>query len=145
MSGISIYVIITTAKYISYYTEGHRKDQRLLDAVMEMEYYFSIMEDNKIEKEVKKMIISHNDAIVLESIVRKVHLCDRAGMGGYIDADNFETNPFDAALIALSPIWKTLPKETVEDFLYRWDCSLRKEDDANISQFIQELKELVNY
>lgn len=93
------------------------------------------------------MIISHNDAIVLESIVRKVHLCDRAGMGGYIDADNFETNPFDAALIALSPIWKTLPEETVEDFLYRWDCSLRKEDgdDANISQFIQELKELVNY
>ena len=93
------------------------------------------------------MIISHNDAIVLESIVRKVHLCDLAGMGGYIDADNFETNPFDAALIALSPIWKTLPKETVEDFLYRWDCSLRKEDgdDANISQFIQELKELVNY
>ena len=141
MSGISIYVIITTAKYISYYTEGHRKDH----AVMEMEYYFSIMEDNKIEKEVKKMIISHNDAIVLESIVRKVHLCDRAGMGGYIDADNFETNPFDAALIALSPIWKTLPKETVDDFLYRWDCSLRKEDDADISQFIQELKELVNY
>ena len=91
------------------------------------------------------MRISHNDAIVLESIVRKVHLCDSAGMGGYIDTDNFETNPFDAALIALSPIWKTLPKETVEDFLNRWDCSLRKEDDANISQFIQELKELVNY
>ena len=53
MLGISINVIITTAKYISYYTEGYRKDQRLLDAVMEMEYYFFIMEDNKIEKEVK--------------------------------------------------------------------------------------------
>lgn len=53
MLGISIYVIITTAKYISYYTEGYRIDQRLLDAVMEMEYYFFIMEDNKIEKEVK--------------------------------------------------------------------------------------------
>lgn len=53
MLGISIYVIITTAKYISYYTEWYRKDQRLLDAVMEMEYYFFIMEDNKIEKEVK--------------------------------------------------------------------------------------------
>lgn len=43
-------------------------------------------------------------AIVLESIVRKVHLCDRAGMGGYIDADHFETNLFDAALIVLSLI-----------------------------------------
>lgn len=84
-------------------------------------------------------------AIVLESIVRKVHLCDRAGMGGYIDADHFETNPFDAALIAIAPIWKSLPKKTVENFLYHWDCSLRKENDANISQFIQELRELVNY
>lgn len=124
MLGISIYVIITTAKYISYYTEGYRKDRRLLDAVME---------------------ISHNDAIDLENLVRKVHNCERFGMGMYIDADHFETNPFDAALIALSPIWKTLPKETVEDFLYRWDCSLRKEDDANINKFIEELNELVNY
>lgn len=41
-------------------------------------------------------------AIVLGSIVRKVHLCDRAG---YIDADHFETNPFDAAFIAIAPIW----------------------------------------
>ncbi len=49
MLGISIYVIITTAKHISYYTEEYRKAQRLLDAVME--YYFFIMEDNKISDE----------------------------------------------------------------------------------------------
>ena len=94
------------------------------------------------------MKICHNDAITLENIVTNAHHShDRGGMGGFIDADHFETNPFDAALIALSPIWKTLPKETVESFLCRWDCSLRKEDgdDANISQFIQELKKLVNY
>lgn len=91
------------------------------------------------------MRISHDDALDLEILVRKVHNCERFGMGMYIDADHFETNPFDAALIALSPIWKTLPKETVEDFLYRWDCSLWKEDDANINEFIEELNELVNY
>lgn len=33
-----------------------------------------------------------------------VHPCDRGGMGGYIDTDHFEINPFDTALIALSPI-----------------------------------------
>lgn len=143
--GLIIYGIVALTKYFSYYTEGYWKDQHLLDVVTEMEYYFSIMEDNKIEKEVKKMKISHNDALTLETLVRKVHNCERFGMGMYIDADHFETNPFDAALIALSPIWKNLPKETVEEFLYRWDCSLRKEDDTNISQFIQELKELVNY
>ena len=44
------------------------------------------------------MEISHNDAIDLENLVRKVHNCERFGMGMYIDADHFETNPFDAAL-----------------------------------------------
>jgi len=54
------------------------------------------------------MRIDHSSAITLESIVRRVHLCDRAGMGGYIDADHFEPSPFDAALIALAPLWKNL-------------------------------------
>lgn len=57
------------------------------------------------------MKICHNDAITLENIVTNAHHShDCGGMGGFIDADHFETNPFDAPLIALSPIWKTLPK-----------------------------------
>lgn len=52
------------------------------------------------------MRISHGDAITLEMIVRHVHDCDRAGMGGYIDADHYESDPFDAALIAIAPLWK---------------------------------------
>ncbi len=52
------------------------------------------------------MRIDHSSAITLESIVRRVHSCNRAGMGGYIDADHFESSPFDAALIALAPLWK---------------------------------------
>ena len=36
------------------------------------------------------MRINHGEAIVLESIVRRVFSCDRGGMGGYIDADHFE-------------------------------------------------------
>lgn len=50
------------------------------------------------------MRITHSDAISLESVVRRVFACDRAGMGGYIDADHFESAPFDAALIALAPL-----------------------------------------
>lgn len=52
--GLIIYGIVALTKYFSYYTEGYWKDQHLLDVVTEMEYYFSIMEDNKIEKEVKE-------------------------------------------------------------------------------------------
>lgn len=38
--GLIIYMKISVIKFISYYTDGLWKDQRLLDAVMEMEYYF---------------------------------------------------------------------------------------------------------
>lgn len=93
------------------------------------------------------MRISHNDAIVLEHIVRSVHSCDRAGMGGFIDADHFEANPFDAALIALAPIWKDYQTQALDDFLYKWEFLLRKEhdEDVDVNDFINELKELVNY
>ena len=60
------------------------------------------------------MRIDHGDAIVLEGIVRNVFSCERAGMGGYIDADHFESEPFDAALIALAPLWKSFPLLSIE-------------------------------
>ena len=37
-------------------------------------------------------------------------------MGGYIDADHYESNPFDAALIALAPLWKRGYVHEVEEF-----------------------------
>ena len=36
------------------------------------------------------MKIRHGNAIVLKSVVKSVFSCDRACMGGYIDADHFE-------------------------------------------------------
>lgn len=91
------------------------------------------------------MRISHNDAIVLERIVRNVFSCDRAGMGGYIDADHFEAEPFDAALIALSPLWQRADFHEMEDFLFKWERTLRNETDekVDIQSFIKELSNLV--
>lgn len=92
------------------------------------------------------MRIDHGSAIILEGIVRKVHACDRAGMGGYIDADHFESEPFDAALIALAPLWKkTMPCE-IEDFLYKWEHLLRGEADeqVDVQAYIKELENLVD-
>lgn len=43
------------------------------------------------------MRIDHGDAVSLEGIVRRVFACQRGEMGGYIDADHFESQPFDAA------------------------------------------------
>ncbi len=91
------------------------------------------------------MRINHSDAIVLESIVRNVFNCNRSGMGGYIDADHFESEPFDAALIALAPLWQKGDFHEIEDFLFKWEHSLRKNSDENVSieNFINELDGIV--
>lgn len=91
------------------------------------------------------MRINHNDAISLEHIVRGVFVCDRAGMGGYIDADHFESAPFDAALIALAPLWQKADFHEIEDFLFKWEQTLRNTDNknVNIQSYIQELDSLV--
>ena len=92
------------------------------------------------------MRITHNDAISLESVVRNVFSCDRAGMGGYIDADHFESAPFDAALIALAPLWQKGDLHEIEDFLFKWEHILRNDEDENadIRSYIRELDDIVN-
>lgn len=91
------------------------------------------------------MRIDHGDAIILEGIVRNVFSCQRAGMGGYIDADHFESEPFDAALIALSPLWQKADFHEIENFLWKWEHALRKgnEDHLTIKAYLDELDNLV--
>ena len=72
-----------------------------------------------------------------------MHSCDRAGMGGYIDADHFEFQPFDAALIALAPLWKRADFREIEDFLFSWEDELRNGESADIDAYIAELDNLV--
>lgn len=93
------------------------------------------------------MKISHNDAIILEAIVRKVHDCDRASMGGYIDAGHYESDPFDAALIAIAPLWKRGYAREVEAFLFKWDEFFRGDSDCqqlSVDTYIDELDDLID-
>ena len=92
------------------------------------------------------MRINHGDAITLETIVRSVFNCDRAGMGGYIDADHFESEPFDAALIALAPLWQKADGHEIEDFLFKWKHILRTDNNEtdDISAYIEELDNIVS-
>lgn len=89
--------------------------------------------------------IAHDNALQLESIVRKVYHCDRGGMGGFIDADHFESSPFDAALIALATLWEKLDFHSIEDFLHKWEDIFRNpdSDEPAINDYINELKGLV--
>lgn len=91
------------------------------------------------------MRIDHGDAVSLEGIVRRVFACQRGEMGGYIDADHFESQPFDAALIALAPLWQKADFLEIEDFLFKWEYALRKENEDGLSakSYIEELDNLV--
>lgn len=91
------------------------------------------------------MSISHADALHLERVVRNYYHCDRASMGGFIDADHYESNPFDAALIALSPIWEKTRSEQIGDFLNKWSFIVDDEETRfDVSTYIDELSSLVN-
>ena len=92
------------------------------------------------------MRINHGDAVSLEMIARKVYQCNRGGMGGYIDADHFEYSPFDAALIALAPLWKNIDSHSVEDFLSKWESEFCQEssNEQSVRNYIQELDALVS-
>lgn len=91
------------------------------------------------------MRIDRNSAIRLESIVREVFSCDRAGMGGYIDADHFVKAPFDAALIAIAPLWQRGDKDEIESFLLKWEDLLRGEGctECDIREYLDQLSTLV--
>ena len=90
------------------------------------------------------MRIEHNDAICIESIVRKVHDCERFGMAGIIDADYFENNPFDATIVALAPIWKNIPKNILETFVNKWWIFKNEISELNIEEYKKELSDIVN-
>lgn len=97
------------------------------------------------------MRINHNDAIELEHQVRRLYNCDRAGVSGLCDADNFESSPMDAAKLAVSYIHaKGLqPSETYyDDFLYKFQNEFEYATEENINkitrQYIDELKEIIN-
>ena len=92
------------------------------------------------------MRIQHSQAVQLERIIRTVFNCDRAGMGGYIDADHFESKPFDAALIAIAPLWNDDNAKEVGEFLFKWDEILRcnQENDIDIVLYINDLKRIIS-
>ena len=89
------------------------------------------------------MRIKHEDAVVLEAIVRRTFNCERGGMGGFVDADHFEREPFDAAIISIAPLWQRSNPKEIEEFLFKWESVLRDENikDADIHTYINEFQQ----
>ncbi len=88
-------------------------------------------------------------ALRLEEIIRRLFDYPiRGRMAGYIDADHFEREPFDAALIALSPVWERVDKHELDAFLSKWDTIFRDNDyhqlgPVNEEEYVSELENLL--
>lgn len=62
-------------------------------------------------------IISHNDAITLELIVRTVYNCERFDIMNIANADTLEYNPISAVLVVFAPLYKYGQKnEQIDEF-----------------------------
>ena len=95
--------------------------------------------------------IQHSDAIILESIVRRLFNCDRAGVSGLADADNFESRPMDAAVMVVSYIHAKglqISEMQYDEFLCKYDTIFNYPDEndaANeVQNYIAELRDIVD-
>lgn len=95
--------------------------------------------------------INHNEAIELEHQVRRLYDCDRAGVSGMVDADNFEGNPIQAAVLVVAYIHAKgleLNSNQYDEFLHKYEVIFNypEENDASreVRNYIEELKSIVN-
>ena len=96
------------------------------------------------------MNINHSDALLLEAQVRNVYQCERFGISGLADADNFEHDPYSAAIMIVSFLYAT-GKETDDSkftpFLEKYHTIFKypDENDASgkVSEYIKELDDII--
>ena len=95
--------------------------------------------------------IDHKDAIVLEHMVRRMYGCDRFGISGLADADYFERNPIQAAVLVVACIyakeWERNSNK-YEQFLSNYETFFDSSDETDVEekvqQYIKELQAIVD-
>ena len=94
--------------------------------------------------------INHNDAIELEHQVRRLYKCDRAGVSGLADADNFESSPFSAAIMVVSYIHALGMQDSetqYDEFLHKYELIFNypEENDASneVQNYIDDLTSII--
>lgn len=92
--------------------------------------------------------INHSDAIELEHQVRRLFKCDRCGVSGLADADNFESNPLDAAIMVVSYIHAKglqTSETQYDEFLCKYETIFKYPDENDASNEVQNyINDLAN-
>lgn len=95
--------------------------------------------------------IKHKEACKLEALVKRVYDCERYGIMGLADADYFEVNPLQAAILILAPKfqrsrWSRRDIPGVMEFLTKYEDyfeSDSKYDSFIVKNYINDLTKLV--
>ena len=95
--------------------------------------------------------INHNDAIVLEHMVRSLYGCDRGGVSGMVDADYFDDKPIQAAVLIIAYLYaKDLVDNPYEydEFLHKYETifDYPDENDAKneVQNYIEDLRFIID-
>lgn len=97
--------------------------------------------------------LNHNDAVELEYQICRLYKCNRGGVSGLADADNFESNPMCAAYMVISYIYaKGLEINDYDDEYDRFICTYENifnhSDEYNmqleVSHYIDEISNMVD-
>lgn len=92
------------------------------------------------------MRIKHEDAVMLESLVRKTCKCQRYGIGGLVDADVYVKHPMEAFILCIGWTYHNTHNDEISAFERKWHTIFDyPEDNAKytIEEFIHELEELI--
>lgn len=94
-------------------------------------------------------MITHDRAIQLEHQVGRLYKCDRAGVSGLVDADYFEQNPFQAAILVIAYIYAhrlETSKLQYDEFLEKYEGLFEKTPtDDQVDEYIKEIKAIVEH
>lgn len=93
------------------------------------------------------MEINHVDAIELEELVCQVFHCNRFGVGGFVDADILEDNPFEATTLCIGKLYNGLHDEEISSFARKWRSIFEYPEESKeytMSQYINELDQLIH-
>lgn len=98
-------------------------------------------------------LTSHNDAHTLESLVCRVYKCERFGIAGLANADRFESNPIEAAILIISYIYankicsteaEAKYAELVRKYRIIFDYPEENNARGEVTNYIKELETIVN-
>ena len=92
------------------------------------------------------MKVNHVDAIELEELMCQVFRCGRFGVGGFVDADILEDNPFEATILCVGKLYNGHHEEEISSFARKWRSIFEypeESEEYTMVQYIKELEELI--